>query len=222
MNAVCDIPGAGLAVDRSRFPDAAFDPAPQGSAHEQLAVLAAGCFWCVEAVFQQLDGVLAVTSGYSGGSAATANYDRVCGGATDHAEAVSIRFDAEKISYGDLLKVFFAVAHDPTQVDRQGNDRGRQYRSAIFYADEQQREIAQAYIRQLEAAKVFTAPIATQIVPLEAFYDAEAYHHNYAAQHPQQPYIAAVAAPKVDKLHKQFGEILKDEVREALKNGGRA
>lgn len=219
MNAVCDIPGAGLAVDRSLVPDAAFDPAPADGVRESRAVLAGGCFWCVEAVFRELDGVLEVTSGYSGDDAASANYERVCSGATDHAEAVSIRFDPRRISYGRLLKVFFAVAHDPTQVDRQGNDRGRQYRSVVFYADDAQRDVASAYIRQLDAAKVFSAPIATQLVPLEAFHDAERYHQNYATLHPEQAYIAAVAAPKVAKLRKQFGDWLRAD---GPKDGGLA
>ncbi|MBO9661458.1 peptide-methionine (S)-S-oxide reductase MsrA [Dokdonella sp.] len=210
MNETCDLPGAALAIERSQFPDPAFDPAPATSG-EQLAVLAGGCFWCVEAVFRELDGVLGVTSGYSGGNAASANYEAVCSGRTDHAEAISIRFDPARISYAKLLKVFFAVAHDPTQVDRQGADRGRQYRSAIFYIDETQRAIAAAYIRQLDEAKAFSAPIATQLVPLEAFHQAEAYHQNYAAQHPAQPYIAAVAAPKVAKLRKQFGDWLRSD-----------
>lgn len=212
MNEVCDIPGASLALDRSAFPDPAFDPPPGASAdaaHERTVVLAGGCFWCTEAVFRELDGVLGVTSGYSGGDAASANYDRVCSGATAHAEAISIRFDPRRISYGQLLKVFFAVAHDPTQVDAQGNDRGRQYRSAIFHNDAGERAIAMAYIRQLDEAKVFTAPIATEVVPLERFFDAEGYHQDYAAQHPEQGYIANVAAPKVAKLRKQFASILK-------------
>ncbi|GAA0711597.1 peptide-methionine (S)-S-oxide reductase MsrA [Dokdonella soli] len=211
MTAVCDIPGASLAIERSHFPDPAFDPAAAATVHEQTAVLAGGCFWCTEAVFRELDGVLGVTSGYSGDSADNATYEQVCSGGTDHAEAIAIRFDPHRISYGQLLKVFFAVAHDPTQVDRQGADRGRQYRSAIFHADAAQREIAAAYIHQLDAAKVFDAPIATGVVPLEAFHDAERYHQNYAALHPEQPYIAAVAAPKVAKLRKQFGEILKQK-----------
>lgn len=219
MNAACDIPGAGLAVDRSLVPAPAFDPPAPSGVHEARAVLAGGCFWCVEAVFRQLDGVLDVTSGYSGDDAASANYDRVCSGTTDHAEAVSIRFDPRRISYGRLLEVFFAVAHDPTQVDRQGNDRGRQYRSAVFFLDDAQREVALAYIRQLDAAKVFAAPIATQVVPLEAFHDAERYHQNYAALHPEQAYIAAVSAPKVAKLRKQFGDWLRSE---GPKDGGLA
>lgn len=209
MNEVCDIPGASLVGDRSAFPDPAVELAPDPAITEQVAVLAGGCFWCTEAVFRELDGVLEVTPGYSGDDAASANYDTVCGGNTAHAEAISIRFDPARISYGRLLKVFFAVAHDPTHVDRQGNDRGRQYRSVIFYADAQQRETAQKYIQQLEAANVFNAPIATEIVALDTFHDAERHHLNYAALHPEQGYIAAVAAPKVAKLRKYFGAILK-------------
>lgn len=209
MNEVCDIPGASLAVERSQFPDAAFDPAADPGVQSETAVLAGGCFWCVEAVFRELQGVLSVTSGYSGGSAASANYDRVCSGTTAHAEVVSVEFDPHKISYGQLLKVFFAVAHDPTQVDRQGNDQGRQYRSAIFFENDRQREVAAAYIRQLNAANVFSAPIATEVVALEQFHVAEAYHQNYAELHPEQGYIAAVAAPKVAKLRKQFSAQLK-------------
>lgn len=210
MNSVCDLPGAGLAIERSHFPDPSFDPMPETSG-ERLAVLAGGCFWCVETVFKDLDGVLGVTSGYSGGSAESANYERVCSGATDHAEAISIRFDPARISYGRLLKVFFAVAHDPTQLNRQGDDRGRQYRSAIFFVDEAQREIAAAYLRQLNEAKVFSAPIVTELVPLEAFHDAERHHQNYAELHPEQSYIVAVAAPKVAKLRRQFGDWLRND-----------
>ncbi len=209
MNEVCDIPGASLAVERSQFPDAAFDPVANPAVQRETAVLAGGCFWCVEAVFRELQGVVSVTSGYSGGSAASANYDRVCSGTTAHAEVVSVEFDPQEISYGQLLKVFFAVAHDPTQVDRQGNDQGRQYRSAIFFENDRQREVAAAYIRQLDAANVFSAPIATELVPLETFHVAETYHQNYAELHPEQGYIAAVAAPKVAKLRKQFAGQLK-------------
>ena len=210
MDTVCAIPGAALAVDRSHVPDPALDIKPADGTTESTAVLAGGCFWCTEGVFTALAGVLEVTSGYSGGTSATANYDAVCSGTTDHAEAIRIRFDPRKISFGQLLKVFFAVAHDPTQVDRQGNDRGRQYRSAVFFADDAQREVAEAYIRQLNEAKVFTSPIATEVVPLDAFFDAERYHQNYAALHPEQSYIAYVAQPKVEKLREQFGARLKD------------
>jgi peptide-methionine (S)-S-oxide reductase len=161
----CDTRGAGLQSPGAAFPDPLQDiPADAGS--EQAAVLAGGCFWCVEAVFKEIDGVLEVTSGYAGGTAATANYDAVCSGATAHAEVVWVRFDARRTSFGQILKVFFAVAHDPTQLDRQGNDRGRQYRSAIFYGDEAQRAVAEAYIRQLDAAGVFRSKIVTRLEPL--------------------------------------------------------
>jgi peptide-methionine (S)-S-oxide reductase len=222
MNDVCDIPGASLRVDRPQFPDPAFDPPADAGVREEVAVLAGGCFWCVEAVLRELDGVLTVASGYSGGDAASANYERVCSGATDHAEAVEVHFDPQRLSFGRLLKVFFSVAHDPTQVDRQGNDRGRQYRSAIFFVDGRQREVAQAYIRQLDATGVFTAPIATQVVPLEAFHRAEDHHQDYAARNPAQPYIAAVAAPKVAKLRERFGELLKDGLRAGAGRGRQA
>ena len=209
MNPSCDLPGASLAVERSRVPDPAFDPAADAHVHEASAVLAGGCFWCTEAVFRELDGVLGVTSGYSGGEARDANYERVSMGTTGHAEAIALRYDPQRISYGQLLKVFFAVAHDPTQLDRQGNDHGRQYRSTVFHADDAQREIAARYIRQLDEAKVFAAPIATTLEPLVAFQDAETYHQDFAARNPAQPYIAAVAAPKVSKLRKQFAPMLK-------------
>lgn len=190
------------------FPDPQFDP-PEAGPGPRLAVLAGGCFWCVEAVYRELDGVLAVVSGYSGGSAQTADYQSVCTGRTDHAEVVQIQYEPARTSFGKLLKIFFAVAHDPTQLDRQGNDVGRQYRSAIFYVDAQQKEVAEAYIRQLDAAGVFEAPIVTRLEALENFFEAEAYHQNYAALHPGQPYIAAIALPKVEKLRSYFGDTLK-------------
>jgi peptide-methionine (S)-S-oxide reductase len=209
MDATCDVRGAGLAVAPSRFPDPARDIAPGGLPGEQTAVLAGGCFWCVEAVFKELEGVLEVISGYAGGQAEEASYPTVCSGTTDHAEVVRVRFDPRRLSFGQLLKVFFSVAHDPTQLNRQGNDRGRPYRSAVFYADPEQRQVAEAYIRQLDEAGVFKAPIATRLEPLQAFYPAEGYHQDYAARNPQQPYIAAVAAPKVKKLREQFADRLK-------------
>jgi peptide-methionine (S)-S-oxide reductase len=209
MNLVCEIPGANLAIARGDFPNPERDIDPASAAGEQHAVLAGGCFWCVEAVFREIDGVTSVTSGYSGDGAHNADYKTVCTGTTNHAEVVSIRFDPTRTSFGQLLKVYFAVAHDPTQKDRQGEDRGRQYRSAIFFTDAAQKEVAEAYIRQLDGAGVFNDPIVTEVVPLEAFHEAEAYHHNYAELHPEQGYIAAVAAPKVAKLRKQFGDKLK-------------
>jgi len=191
------------------FPHAAVDEPRAATPSEQLAVLAGGCFWCTEAVYLELDGVMKVVSGYSGGDAASANYEAVCTGRTEHAEVIQVVYDPSRTSFGALLRVFFSVAHDPTQLNRQGNDVGTQYRSAIFYANAEQQRIAAAYIAQLEAAKVFGKPIVTRLEPLEQFFEAEGYHQNYAALHPNQPYIAAVAAPKVEKLRAYFGEVLK-------------
>ncbi|MBL8138102.1 MAG: peptide-methionine (S)-S-oxide reductase MsrA [Acidobacteria bacterium] len=199
--------GGGVA-DLANFPAPTRDVSP-GSTTPRTAVLAGGCFWCTEAVFLPLEGVTAVVSGYIGGSAHTANYEAVCEGTTGHAEAIRVTFAPEVISFGQLLRVFFAVAHDPTQLNRQGNDRGTQYRSAIFPVDTEQRAVAEAYIAQLDAARVFAAPIATTIEEGATFYAAEPYHQNYAARNPHQPYVAAVAAPKVDKLVKYFGDRLK-------------
>ena len=203
MDQSCDIPR----VAPSQFPDPVIDSAPAPG--EQTAVLAGGCFWCVEAVIKEMDGVLAVRSGYAGGTADTADYDTVCTGRTDHAEVIEVRFDPSRVSFGQLLKVFFSVAHDPTQLNSQGNDRGTQYRSAIFTTSEEQQRVAEAYIRQLDAAGVLGAPIVTQVVPLDRFYEAEAYHQDYAARNPRQGYIAYTAAPKVEKLRKYFGDRLK-------------
>lgn len=172
------------------------------------AVLAGGCFWCTEAVFQALDGVIEVTPGYAGGSAETADYETVCGGRTDHAEAIRVRYDPERIDYGRLLQVFFGAAHDPTQLDRQGPDRGRQYRSAIFYANEAQKRFAEAYIDRIERGGVFDGPIATTLEPLDAFYEAEGYHHDFVANNPAQPYVCMVAQPKLDGLRETFPELL--------------
>jgi len=194
-------------VSPEQFPDPAIDAAPASG--EETAVLAGGCFWCVEAVYLQLDGVGSVKSGYAGGTADTADYETVCTGTTDHAEAVEIRYDRSKLTYGKLLKVFFSIAHDPTTRDRQGADVGRQYRSAIFYANEDQKRVAEAYIKQLDAAKVFDRPIVTEVVPLERFYEAEAYHQNYAARNPGQPYIAFNALPKVKKVREYYADQLK-------------
>jgi peptide-methionine (S)-S-oxide reductase len=160
-------------------------------------------------VFKELRGVTSVRSGYAGGTATTADYRTVCTGRTDHAEAIEIRYDASQTTFGQLLKIHFSVAHDPTQKDRQGNDVGRQYRSAIFYADEEQRNVAAAYIRQLNEAEVFESSIATTLEPLDKFYVAEEYHQDYAARNPGQPYVAYVAQPKVDKLRENFADKLK-------------
>lgn len=195
-------------VTPEQFPEPASDVSGSRKS-EDRAVLAGGCFWCVEAVYRQLDGVSAVTNGYAGGTAESADYETVCSGRTDHAEAVEVGFDPAKISFGQILRVFFSIAHDPTTRDRQGPDVGRQYRSVIFYADDEQQRVAQAYIRQLDDAKVFNKPIVTEVVPLERFYPAEEYHQDYAARNPLQPYILFNARPKVDKVRKYF----KDRVR---------
>lgn len=171
---------------------------------EQTAVFAGGCFWGVDAVFKHVRGVSDVVSGYAGGSAATANYEQVSQGNTGHAESVRVRFNPAQVSYQQLLQVFFSVAHDPTQLNRQGPDIGSQYRSAIFYTSAEQQKAAQSYIQQLTAARTFSAPIVTQVVPLQQFYPAEDYHQNYLALHPRQPYIVVNDMPKLEQLRKQF------------------
>lgn len=196
-------------IPPEQFPDPIEDiPADAGNA-PQSVVLGGGCFWCTEAVFVKLDGVLDVASGYAGGTPETADYNSVCSGMTDHAEVIRVRFDPARITLGQVLKVFFAVAHDPTQLNRQGNDMGRQYRSAVFYADEAQKRVAQGYIRQLEEANAYPDPIVTTLEPLEQFFEAELYHQNFVARNPNQPYVAAVAMPKVKKLEKHFAGKLK-------------
>jgi peptide-methionine (S)-S-oxide reductase len=199
-----------LKIDPWSFPDFVTDTEADTAEAGDTLVLAGGCFWCTEAVYAQLDGVLSVRPGYAGGSAATANYDDVCTGRTGHAEAIEIVFDPGRVTVDRILKIFFSIAHDPTQVNRQGADVGTQYRSAIFYANDSQRRVAERYIAQIDAARVFDAPVATTLEPLEAFYPAEQYHHDYAARNPFQPYIRAVAMPKVDKLRKVHADLLKD------------
>jgi peptide-methionine (S)-S-oxide reductase len=190
-------------------------PLPDPALDDQLAatpatvslVIAGGCFWGIEELYQHVRGVTDVVSGYSGGSAKSANYSLVSMGSSGHAESVKITYDPSKITYGQLLTIFFAVAHDPTQKGGQGPDVGPQYRSVIFAADERQRAIAAAYIAQLTAARAFKRSITTQVVPLTAFYDAEAYHQDYAVHHPTQPYIVINDLPKVEALKKQFPQI---------------
>jgi len=182
--------------------------APRASSPgRQTAVVSGGCFWGVQAVFQHVKGVITATSGYAGGSAKTAQYETVSTGETGHAESVEIVYDPAQITYGELLRVFFSVAHDPTQLNGQGPDEGTQYRSAIFYNNDEQKKIAQAYIAQLEQAKVFPRRIVTQVAALEGFYPAEAYHQNYAALHPNQPYIMFNDAPKVEHLKQEFPDL---------------
>jgi peptide-methionine (S)-S-oxide reductase len=172
----------------------------------QTAVLAGGCFWGVQGVFQHTAGVVNAVSGYSGGSKMTADYHMVSTGTTGHAESVEIKFDPRKISYGKILQIFFSVAHDPTELNRQGPDTGTQYRSAIFTTSDEQKKVAEAYIAQLNAAKVYNKPIVTKVSPLEGFFAAEAYHQDYLTLHPTQPYIAYNDIPKVENLKKIFAE----------------
>ncbi len=192
---------------RVAVPGPAVDAVKAPQSGQQTAVIAGGCFWGIQAVFQHVKGVTSATSGYSGGEAKTAQYEIVSTGETGHAESVKITYDPAQITYGELLRVFFSVAHDPTQLNRQGPDDGTQYRSVIFYGNEEQKKIAEAYIAQLDQAKVFPRPIVTQVVPLKAFYPAEAYHQNYAARHPDQPYIVYNDAPKVAHLQQEFPDL---------------
>jgi peptide-methionine (S)-S-oxide reductase len=198
------------AVPSHAAEDAVIVPAPatdvQAADGVQTAVIAGGCFWGVQGVFQHTAGVINAVSGYSGGSKATANYTVVSSGATSHAEAVEIKYDPKKISYGKILQIFFSVAHDPTQLNRQGPDSGPQYRSAIFTNSDEQKKVAEAYIAQLNAAKVYKKAIVTKVGPLEAFYPAEAYHQDYLTLHPNQPYIVFNDIPKIENLKKIFAE----------------
>ncbi len=195
----------------AKLPDPAVDTPVAGKAGVETAVFAGGCFWGVEAVFEHVKGVTQVTSGYSGGTPETARYPVVSSGSTGHAEAVRITYDPSRISYGQLLKVFFSVAHNPTELNRQGPDTGPQYRSAIFHSNDEQKKVAQAYIAQLDAAKAFPRPIVTQLAPLKAFYDAEAYHQDYATRNPRQPYIVIHDAPKLANLQRQLPELYVSE-----------
>jgi len=178
----------------------------------RIAVFGGGCFWCTEAVFDDLRGVHSVISGYAGGTTNNPTYEQVCSGSTGHAETIKIEFDPGKISFRDLMTVFFAT-HDPTTPNRQGNDVGTQYRSAIFYADEEQRQQAAAFIEELEKAKTFSKPIVTTLEPLKEFYPAEDYHQKFYANNPYQPYCQYTIPPKLSKLHKQFAQLLKSEAK---------
>ncbi len=203
----CNVAGASS----TSIPDPTVDAPLATVASEQKVVLAGGCFWGVEAVFEHVKGVSGAKSGYAGGSPNTANYDKVSMGTTGHAEAVEVTYDPSQVTYGQLLKVFFSVAHDPTELNRQGPDSGTQYRSAIFYANEEQKRIALAYIAQLDQAKVFGKKIVTQVAPLNAFHEAEAYHQDYLSRHPDQPYIVINDLPKVENLRKQLPGLYKDK-----------
>lgn len=195
------------AFARTPFPDPAIDT-PPGSLHgKQTAVLAGGCFWGMEGVFERVIGVTNVVSGFSGGEASTAHYEMVSTGTTGHAESVKITYDPSRITYGQLLKIYFSVAHNPTELNRQGPDTGTQYRSVIFYQNDEQKRIADAYIQQLDAAHVFRRPIVTQVVPFKAFYAAEAYHQHYLDNNPTQPYIVYNDLPKIEALKKDYPQL---------------
>ena len=191
-------------------------PAPQtddqlaAKSHRETAVFAGGCFWGTQAVFERVKGVVATTAGYAGGSASTATYSQVTTETTGHAESVKVVFDPSKITYGKLLQIFFSVVHDPTQLNRQGRDVGTSYRSAIFFENEDQHRIAAAYIAQLGAAKVFPAPIVTEVTQLKGFYDGESYHQDYALHNPGNPYIMVCDHPKIEALQATFPELFQD------------
>jgi peptide-methionine (S)-S-oxide reductase len=194
--------GSSIAI-----PAPTVDESKVSTSGKETVVVAGGCFWGIQAVFQHVKGVHSATSGYAGGTMKNPDYETVSTGRTGHAESVKVDYDPSKVTYGELLQVFFSVAHDPTELNRQGPDEGTQYRSVIFYANDAQKKIAEAYIAQLNQAKIFSQPIVTQVVPLEAFYQAEGYHQNYAALHPDNPYIVYNDAPKVENLKKQFPEL---------------
>jgi peptide-methionine (S)-S-oxide reductase len=195
------------AAPKAPIPAAAVDVSLSATAGKQTAVFAGGCFWGTQAVFERVKGVVQTTTGYAGGSAATATYDQVTTETTGHAESVQVVFDPSKITYGQLLRIFFSVAHDPTQLNRQGPDTGTSYRSAIFYANDDQRRIATAYIAQLDAAEVFPKRIVTEVTPLKGFYRAEDYHQDYALHHPDNPYILICDRPKIGALKEQFPDL---------------
>lgn len=195
---------SAAAIASSPLPAPSLDAPAASSAGLQTAVFAGGCFWGVEAVYRHLKGVTKAVSGYAGGKTPNPSYEMVSSGLTGHAESVEVTYDPKVVSYGQLLRVFFSVAHDPTELNRQGPDVGTQYRSAIFFANDEQQKIANAYIAQLDAAKAFPAKIVTQVAPLAKFYPAEGYHQNYLALHPTQPYIVYNDLPKLDELKKQF------------------
>lgn len=202
----CSKPAVG---PYTALPVATVDDAIAGKSDQKMAVFAGGCFWGIQSVFQHVNGVVMATSGYSGGSDATASYEMVSTGNTGHAESVEVIYDPSKVTYGTLLRVFFSVAHDPTQLNRQGPDYGTQYRSAIFTANPEQERIAKAYVQQLDEASVFGTPIVTEISPLTGFYNAEEHHQNYADKHPRDRYIVVNDAPKVEALRSYFADIYK-------------
>jgi peptide-methionine (S)-S-oxide reductase len=198
---------ARAAENGAAVPGPVVDAVKASAPGQAAAVVAGGCFWGIQAVFEHVKGVIKATSGYSGGSANTAEYETVSTGATGHAESVKIVYDPSQVTYGELLRVFFSVAHNPTELNRQGPDSGTQYRSVIFYGSDEQKKIAESYVAQLDQAGTFKRKIVTQVEPLKAFYPAEAYHQDYATRHPNQPYIAFNDAPKVENLKKIFPEL---------------
>ena len=206
-SAVRSIGARPAAEPRYPFPKPTVDAPLAASKSSQTAVLAGGCFWGVQAVFEHLKGVRTVSAGYSGGRVDSPSYEMVSSGLTGHAESVSITFDPSQISYGQLLMIFFSVAHDPTQLNRQGPDDGTQYRSAVFFSSDEQQRIAAAYIAQLDAAKVYPRKIVTDVVPFKAFFRAEDYHQDYLQTHTDQPYIVYNDLPKLDHLKNQFPEL---------------
>jgi len=208
----------GAAEEPVRIPPPAVDvPATDGMA---TAVFAGGCFWGVQGVFQHVEGVENAVSGYAGGTVPDPSYKEVSRGNTGHAEVVEVTYDPAKVSYGKLLQVFFSVAHDPTQLNRQGPDVGTQYRSAIYFTDPAQEEVAKAYVAQLDAAKAYEAPIVTELAPLATFYRAEDYHQDYATLHPNQPYIMWNDLPKISNLHEMFPDIWRDEPKLVFPENG--
>ena len=221
MLVVVLVAAAGLGIAGSRgtlagesaviIPAPALDDSKGGAAGLQTAVVAGGCFWGVQAVYQHVRGVQTVLSGYAGGSKETASYEVVSRGGTGHAESVEIRFDPKELSFGEVLQIYFSVVHDPTQLNRQGPDVGSQYRSSIFYADESQRRIAEAYIAQLEKSKVFARPIVTRVDALDAFYPAESYHQDFLLRHPTNAYIVFNDLPKIENLKRVFPARYREE-----------
>ena len=206
----CGFVASGMAAEKAvQLPSPAQDV--QATAATETAVFAGGCFWGVQGVFQHTKGVLNAVSGYAGGEKSTAHYEMVGSGRTGHAESVQVTYDPKQVSYGTLLQIYFSVAHDPTTLNRQGPDSGPQYRSAVFYRDAQQKRVAESYIAQLDAAKVFPAKIVTQVTPLAGFYPAEAYHQDYATLHPQSPYIAAFDLPKIANLKATMPKVYRDK-----------
>jgi len=198
------------AASKAPIPAAKVDLPLTSTAGKQTAVFAGGCFWGTQAVFERVKGVINTTAGYAGGSAATATYDQVTTEKTGHAESVEVVYDPSKITYGQLLRIFFSVAHDPTQLNRQGPDVGTSYRYAIFYVGDEQRRVASAYIAQLDEAKVFSGRIVTEVTPLKGFYRAEDYHQDYALHNPTNPYIQVCDRPKIDSLKQQFPDLFVD------------